>query len=537
MKSKRGAIERHNQPYFNCLYSEIYSYMKHLEVPIDLLLYRCLEEPQHLYEQLVVNGKTRWGYEFDVLTEDDFRCIGVKPHILHGTFTDLKATIRRVLAAGELVFLSVDSFYFPHRIEYNDRHESHWVMLTDYDERTDAYTIMDEVHTYYDLFEYEEEAIATAYSHDSRMIIHFTRIPADYERLRTNYLAFYKHYSADHGQLFHTLIPKLKGHLEGSSEHAYIEGICRAYSLLSGSALMMQKFVTLLACRDEIADAFAEIASLTDILTVTLRKFLMTSKLTLSAVEDQLTALQQAYDSCATYVRSASFADHILSLSFEEVLERSAKSSGATGEVEESLHEQAVQQPHMIDLSASYNNQAFGGKQSDADLTGGGEHYLLDEAAEELNVVTVGDVAYRMHEPLGRGCDNIACQGQALELESRAYSGICLLGCGEWGDQIGTFKVQDEEGEAESIKVQLTDWAWTPKFGETVVLTYPIYRKNSQTPSIDQGRIFAVHYPLKRGKRVSKLLLPVCPSMHIFALTMLSSEPAIPSHSNSGGGL
>ena len=513
------AYARQDLVYFNCLHSQIYSYMKHRDEPIDLQLYRCLEEPNTIYQQFIIEGKTRWTYPFDIFTDNDFENIGHRAHNTTGKFEELKKDITASLELGEVVFLSIDPGYLPHRDEFKHhiRNRRHWLVIIGYDRLTNKYLVMDEEYTYYAIFEYDEQMLATAFSNGPERMIRYTSVQRNIEKMKEDYVRFYQKFDSEQALLFEAGLIKEKLRQDPGT---MADRLFAAYSFLSGSLQITRQFFRLLNCPDEVIGRLEALSKLCDNISAVIKKFELTGRMNDNYLEDKLPMLNRYFGELADYVKSKPFHEHLASVSLLELIRQSGPQEGTTlAQKDNSISVMELKQ-YSLNLGPYYNNQAFGEANAVADLTGGGEYFLLDGQGGLQDTVAHQHIRFGISASPGQGCDNISCQGQIIEVENREYNGMWILGCGEWGDPQGVMGIQYEGGDIDGIPVQITDWAWPPRYGESIALTFPIARKEKMAFVPESGYLFALHLPMTGGRPVHKLLLPDCPNMHIFSIVL-----------------
>ncbi|WP_058304257.1 hypothetical protein [Gorillibacterium timonense] len=153
-----GIIPRYDEDFFNCYMGHLLSYLKLLNVPVELVFYKCLEPLQRIYHSFVVHGRDRWHFPSPYF---DLHLLGVRTfQEVYPTYELAKPSILRRLAEGKAVFFSGDGFYVPHRIEtYGIRLQPHNFMLTGYrtDENGPEWFVQD--HARPDFFDWYAESI------------------------------------------------------------------------------------------------------------------------------------------------------------------------------------------------------------------------------------------------------------------------------------------------------------------------------------------------------------------------------------------
>ncbi|UUZ84756.1 BtrH N-terminal domain-containing protein [Paenibacillus sp. P26] len=512
---------RIDHKYFNCGGAQIVSYLRYKGFPIELLFYNCLEEPQNLYHEMIMKNTSRWSYDFHNLLEDDMSCIGLQKNVRTINPKEPPESIREILAGHEAVFVSNDLFYIPHRDEYRSRNAAHWVMITEVHPESGTYTILDEKYHYFSLFEYEEAVINEAFANGNKTIIYFNSIPPRYDRLKSKYQLFFENYDVQADAFFGTIMPLLDddirhGHFQNSDKWFH------ALHFFSGSIHITKQFLSYIHSPQAQLDHLDQITKTAENLASMMKKFELTRKMNFEVLEDKLTKLNESFRLFATYIKSSEFFHHLEHLDFGQLISAHESSEIVTKEINDAVHtEMANRKFHYVDLLPYFNNQAFGDPESNADLTGAGEFFLLEnEGAFPESSLSTDHLSFVLPVPLGYKNDNISCQDQQIDVEEAVYDEISILGCAEWGDQVTELVLGFEDGDTEPISVTITDWVWDPRYGETPVISNRIQRKVPNAFVPDIGHLFGAKYRIQNKKKLNKIVLPYCPCLHIFAVTL-----------------
>lgn len=179
----------------------------------------------------------------------------------------------------------------------------------------------------------------------------------------------------------------------------------------------------------------------------------------------------------------------------------------------------------FIDLSLFLNNKAFGDSvsaDSSADLSGTGIYLLKENFDDKNNIWKVNEMEFKFPEICARKSDNISCKGQKIYIQKGIYQNIAILGCAEWGSYINSLIIHYMDDQIEEISIKFTDCLYKPLYGETIAWegrAVEIVDGNAQLWG-SKVYMIAQSYGLKLRKNVKFLLLPDCPGLHIFAITM-----------------
>ncbi|MEO3944729.1 hypothetical protein [Gorillibacterium sp. CAU 1737] len=126
-------IPRYNEDFFNCYMGHLVSYLKLLDIPVELTFYKCLEPMQRIYHSFVIHGRDRWHFPSPFF---DLNLLGLRAFTeQHASLEQAKPSILKRLREKKAVFFSGDGYYVPHRIEtYQQRYQPHNFLLTGYRE-------------------------------------------------------------------------------------------------------------------------------------------------------------------------------------------------------------------------------------------------------------------------------------------------------------------------------------------------------------------------------------------------------------------
>jgi hypothetical protein len=186
--------------------------------------------------------------------------------------------------------------------------------------------------------------------------------------------------------------------------------------------------------------------------------------------------------------------------------------------------------PNISSLSLQYVNltkycncRAFESGQDPAilpDFTGDGAFILKDELVckEEVGV---DNLKFKLTNLLTDSCDNILCKGQTIEIENGKFKKIMFLGCSTLGSYSGDVKVNYANGSFESIKIDLSDcYPYSVAFEQKVIWGGNCsidYKKRTKGFGC---QLYAESYDLNYLNDIKSITLPLCPNMHIFAISL-----------------
>jgi len=508
----------------------MYSYLIHKGMPIELLLYTCLEEPRKIHKEMIVNGVSRWRYPFHIFSHDDLQSIGLKLHVVDAPYEEIEGEIKRRVELNEVVFILLNSFFMPHREEYRKREDHHWLMITGYDDIANKMVLLDEKYNYYEYYEYGETVIKTAYSNNRlSKIAYFTYSDPDYDKLKDNYIDFFRKFNASTDKFLGAIVPLLEQCISSNNKKIMTERISSAFSFLSGSVNIFKKFLLYIGNCSPNIQHLDRVSKEARIVSSVVKKYELTDIINLKQMEDNIESIRYSFYHFTEYLKSSEFLCSLDTLSLEQIVRNQNSNNAEHVAVNERLHKTKEQIEYVeLDLEIYFNNQAFGIKDSLADFTGGGEFFLIEEGNPIARPFHLDRdrIPFLLAQKIGRSKDNISCREQSIYLGKGEYNGIWLLACGEWGDVDTELLLQFEDGLIQEINLQLTDWAWSPKFNERIALSRPIYRREKIDFAPEIGHVFAVYIPLDKKEALNKIILPSCPNLHIFSITLTRARPA-----------
>ncbi len=151
-------IPRYDEDFFNCYMGHVISYLKHLDLPVELLFFKCLESTERIYEYFLVQGGDRWHFPTHFL---DLNRLGARIIARHvPTFEEAKPEIQHLIDQGKVVFILCDGYYIPHRVEsYHNYYQDHNFMLTGYRTNESGTQWFVEDHARPDFYDYYDESL------------------------------------------------------------------------------------------------------------------------------------------------------------------------------------------------------------------------------------------------------------------------------------------------------------------------------------------------------------------------------------------
>lgn len=184
---------------------------------------------------------------------------------------------------------------------------------------------------------------------------------------------------------------------------------------------------------------------------------------------------------------------------------------------------------YTVDLDRFKNNKAFLRKSGlpegklDADFSSIGNCYVLDDT-EGVEPIRISGTASALTGIGGSGNDNIACDGQEISVPEDRYSHLCLVGAAEFGNSTDVLKIVSESARVYEVEFQLTDYIYEPCFGESVVWKGSGIHKQEKGYEWMEEDLYLYGQMLEMPDvTADRIILPVNPSIHIFAMIFYKS--------------
>ena len=187
-----------------------------------------------------------------------------------------------------------------------------------------------------------------------------------------------------------------------------------------------------------------------------------------------------------------------------------------------------------LDISVLFNNKSFGGisEECDANIVSDTilpKAYFYNQKAPSNETIKLDNMIFKFPETGDGIADNISCKGQEIYMPPYAINNIMLLGCAEWGDFTEELTLFFDDGSSKKLVVSFTDWYKNPSFGEKIALKHKaVYTSHNGILEIDKYEryLFAKSYSIPFAKKIMKIKLPICPNIHIYAVSVGSKGNA-----------
>ncbi|GCE14969.1 hypothetical protein [Tengunoibacter tsumagoiensis] len=179
-----------------------------------------------------------------------------------------------------------------------------------------------------------------------------------------------------------------------------------------------------------------------------------------------------------------------------------------------------------ININNYCNEKGFGSLHSikPIGMSGMGEFFLIDKNAEKMEWI-VDNMVFDVCNIVGEQYDNISCNRQVISIDNGDYSTLMLLGCSLLGDLSDVLNVEYIDGYIEEVRFGLTQLNQRiPVFGERIAwegkrASLPSW-SDAITSTDEPSCLFAKELLLKHKSKIKSIILPNCPEIHIFALSL-----------------
>jgi len=186
----------------------------------------------------------------------------------------------------------------------------------------------------------------------------------------------------------------------------------------------------------------------------------------------------------------------------------------------------------LFDLAAQFNGDGISteenAKDGNMDAPGkpNGASYPKDELPAAHSLLTLKSkpvMTFLFPDGQDGKLNNIACSGQTVHVPAASYVELWVLGAATYGAQTSDLELRYEDG-SESEPLELSDWCETPGFGEReAVIAKHRHGWKGEEEEKACG-LWAQRVPLDAKRKLTALVLPQNPKMHVFALSLVSRQ-------------
>ncbi|MCM2442311.1 hypothetical protein HGO34_21595 [Agrobacterium vitis] len=238
--------EIYNRNFLNCAQRQSIVMLKRDGVPVDWLFYTTQVSTDRIRDFSLIEQKPKFDFEYDGLTDDDFKVIGVdrKNHYLD-SFVEAKPQLLDVIARDGFVLMSCNLIHVPHRPEYyNKRDVLHFQTLTGYNPLEAIWDAVDDnsaaILAY---FTFDEAFLEKIYNASLlkgyRSFAITRRSPAD---IGDDVEVLFQGHRKNRCDSLH-LLQDIEGYIVAEPDR--LKMLAEAFSLLSGSRICFAQFLRL----------------------------------------------------------------------------------------------------------------------------------------------------------------------------------------------------------------------------------------------------------------------------------------------------
>jgi len=191
----------------------------------------------------------------------------------------------------------------------------------------------------------------------------------------------------------------------------------------------------------------------------------------------------------------------------------------------ENCLKQAVesQNSYPVGLVDILNNKAFGTQDGHyADLTGLSEWCVYDTALK--NAISLLNPDFKLYINEKTEFDNVTCLGQQIRISSNPYTELIILATADFEDFMTTIKILTIDGQEFDLEFDCSCWT-NPKTDITKKQKLSFSRAHKNPDGSlglyeDKGHIYECRIPIPTKDALTKVILPLCPNIHIFAINL-----------------
>lgn len=182
------------------------------------------------------------------------------------------------------------------------------------------------------------------------------------------------------------------------------------------------------------------------------------------------------------------------------------------------------QKYEFVNLKKIFNNHGCGSTDETkctADFNGMKEFFIIDSMPKEGDF-QVEKLHFYFPKLEDGKFDNLVCFKQAIEVLPKKYSELWILGCGDESNITEKITIKFYDDTEEKITIQFTSW-WVPKeYNEIIAWKGKVASMGNNKMHITPHlfTIYAQRYNINSYKNIKKIILPDCPNLHIFGLTL-----------------
>lgn len=150
--------------------------------------------------------------------------------------------------------------------------------------------------------------------------------------------------------------------------------------------------------------------------------------------------------------------------------------------------------------------------------------YIYVNKSDVKKLCTVKNIPFDIGNILKYQNDHISCFGEYIKLKTGIYKKAFFLCCADLGSQCDKVEIMYTDKSVEEVELNVTSWLKNPEFDEEIALVCHGVAKDHQKKTAFMypfdSYLFMQSLEVNENKECCVIKLPICPNIHIFALTM-----------------
>ncbi len=181
----------------------------------------------------------------------------------------------------------------------------------------------------------------------------------------------------------------------------------------------------------------------------------------------------------------------------------------------------------IIDLSSYLNNDgiSYATNRADGDFAASGYTYPAEELPESNSKLICQGVEFLFPDKSDGLNNNLALENQNIKVPANYYKEINILGASEMGSFEEEITLEYSDGSLKKTSLGLSEWWAKPsKYKEKVGIQCSKLRSTKDDIEKIKITIWLQRIALNSSKKLTTIRLVDNPCMHIFALTLTTTE-------------
>lgn len=120
--------------------------------------------------------------------------------------------------------------------------------------------------------------------------------------------------------------------------------------------------------------------------------------------------------------------------------------------------------------------------------------------------------------------DHISCFGEEIDIAPDFYCSIYFVCCADMGEQVEEIIVRYEDDFTEKVQINVPAWIGTPNLDKLIYANCFGVTRNDELKQANRypfpGYLYIIDVSINSYKKLKTVILPICPNVHIFAITV-----------------